>query len=70
MKYHLKLGRGRASRGVRGARMTFSAHLLSAGGFTAGGTLMPGAQLTTLANGDHNANLKKWANKTLPALKH
>jgi hypothetical protein len=50
--------------------MTFSAHLLSAGGFTAGETLMPGAQLTTLAKGDHNANLKKWANKTLPALKH
>jgi hypothetical protein len=31
---------------------------------------MPGAQLTTLAKGDHNANLKKWANKILPALKH
>jgi hypothetical protein len=31
---------------------------------------MPGAQMTTLAKGDHNANLKKWASKTLPALKH
>jgi hypothetical protein len=51
--------------------MTFSAHLLSAGGSTAAGkTLMPGAQMTTLAKGDHNANLKKWASKTLPALKH
>jgi hypothetical protein len=38
--------------------------------------LLPGnanarrAQVTTLAKGDHNASLKKWANKTLPAFKH
>jgi multidrug efflux pump subunit AcrB len=50
---------------------TFSAHLLSAGGSAAGGrTLMPGAQVTARAKGDDYADLKKWASKTLSALKH